>query len=592
MDVQTKNQKPRIDVGAEFEITVQNENDSKEMLAQIRPKEGNLIEPFPGVSYYDYDGNQVLYLSDLHLDQIVAESQCETIEDINTVINQIGQALERSYKEYVSYIKKNIIVLINGDIAHSSLLFEMFTKMEYRFLRNALIILGNHELWAYPKLSVEEIVEKYRKLSPVPVIHNEIVLFMDEVPDKEKTTHDVSYLIKRLSFDKVMRISQKELSKRMLSARVIMLAGIGFSGCNNVFNANSGIYGSTLSREEEITESKKFEALYDKFVVSSRAVKDRVLIVSTHMPIDNWKEPPTYEDGIIYISGHTHRNFFYDDGMQRIYADNQNGYYGRHPSFKCIYTDDVYDPFISYTDGIYEISKTDYLRFYQAKKMSMQLKREIQTLYMLKKKGFYCFIEQMPNGFLRILNGGRGSNLYENDVRYYYERMDKVIEQITGPLERYTAIQKHIAEAVKSFGGTGNIHGCIVDIDYFNHIYVNPFDLTIRGYYALDIIHKWVYYSISSLLEDHSPELFKKYKRLLKTESENALAPLAINQGLVDNHGIEYLDTDIYRASREIRKMQKLYNNVLNVWSNEEIPNTGLPGTKNRLSEAVVENDK
>ena len=84
-----------------------------------------------------------------------------------------------------------------------------------------------------------------------------------------------------------------------------------------------------------------FAELYDRFIAATKAIKDRVVIVATHMPINDWKKSSLYEDGIIYLSGHTHKNFFHDDGMIRIYADNQNGYHGRNPSFKCIYSDSV-----------------------------------------------------------------------------------------------------------------------------------------------------------------------------------------------------------------------------------------------------------
>ena len=139
------------------------------------------------------------------------------------------------------------------------------------------------------------------------------------------------------------------------------------------------------------------------------------------MPIDDWKKNPTYEDGVVYISGHTHRNFFHDDGIQRVYADNQNGYFGRHPSFKCIYCDDIFDPFITYEDGIYEITKFDYILFYRARRMCMQLSRKYSTIYLLKKNNNYCFLARLNSGKLSILNGGRGKSLSVKDVNYYYD---------------------------------------------------------------------------------------------------------------------------------------------------------------------------
>ena len=574
----------------DFEIIANNEKESYSVLQMQRPKEGELIQVGLFKPFYKFDGCQILYLSDLHLDNIIAASKCESMDDVHAVLERVGKELDKSYEEYANrFADDNIVVIIDGDITHSPHLFESFTGMRFRFLRKAFIILGNHELWEFPGSTVNEIVAEYIELSSVPILNNEIIIFEDSVADKNQALQYVCYHTRRLSYDAVMNLSTDELSKQMHSARMILLAGIGFSGCNNSFNANNGIYRDTLSREQEIIESEKFATLYDRFIAATRAVKDRVLVVATHMPIDDWKKNPTYEDGVVYISGHTHRNFFHDDGIQRVYADNQNGYFGRHPSFKCIYCDDIFDPFISYEDGIYEITKFDYILFYRARRMSMQLSREYSTIYLLKKNNNYCFLARLKSGKLSILNGGRGNSLSVKDVDYYYNLMDEMVDTVTSPLNQYTSIQKQISDAVKSFGGLGRIHGCIVDIDFYNHIYVNPFDLTIKGYYALDMVKKWVYTSIPAMLEKHSPNLYRNYQQLLETQSENALIPLVPKNRLESQPGEEYFETDIYKASREISRMQKIYNNILCYWNDSLIDQKGkyLEYTKKRQSRSI-----
>lgn len=550
----------------EFSITSQNEKESQTMLQLVRPKEGSILGP-----HYIYYGNQILYISDLHLDYIIAASKCKSIDDVRDVLLRIGRRLDDSYNEYVldTISDGNAIVLIDGDITHSPEVFKMFMEMDFRFIRKAIIILGNHELWAYPELSIEEKIKKYSELSPAPVVQNEIILLEDKVYENNKVSQYFYYNTKRLSYEIVMGMSVDALSKEMSSARMIMLAGIGFSGCNNEFNAKNGIYRAMLTRDQEILESKKIEALYDHFIAATRVLKDRVLVVATHMPLENWKSNPVHEDGIIYISGHTHRNYFHDDGVERIYADNQNGYYGRNPSFKCVYTDDSYDPFIAYSDGIYEITKSDYILFYRAKKMNMQLNRDYFELYMLKKGGTYCFLARLAKGQLSILNGGRGSRLIGKNVEYYYEKMDKIIDRLSIPLNKYMETQKHVSEAVKAFGGTGRIHGCIVDIDFYNHIYVNPVDLTMTPYFALSTVMKWVYDSVPTMLEEHSPVLYENYQRMLESEYADALVPFMTIQVSSIQSRVEYLETDIYKASREISKMQKLSNNVLCFWNDD-----------------------
>ena len=45
---------------------------------------------------------------------------------------------------------------------------------------------------------------------------------------------------------------------------MVDFGGIGFSGYNDEFNANNGVYRNVINREAEIDESKKFENLYNK----------------------------------------------------------------------------------------------------------------------------------------------------------------------------------------------------------------------------------------------------------------------------------------------------------------------------------------
>lgn len=132
------------------------------------------------------------------------------------------------------------------------------------------------------------------------------------------------------------------------------------------------------------------------------------------------------------------------------------------------------------------------------------------------------------------------------------------------PFKQFTKLLTEIAEAVKSFGGTGKIHGAIVDIDYYNHIYVNPFDLVITPYWAENIINKMAYPSISALLKARCPNLYVTYKKMDNNDTNKLI--LAKNTTTI-KEVIYYPDTDIYRASREVKKMQRLHSNILTVWT-------------------------
>ena len=192
--------------------------------------------------------------------------------------------------------------------------------------------------------------------------------------------------------------------------------------------------------------------------------------------------------------------------------------------------------------------------------------RPVFVLYMLKKKGYYCFIHEARNGSLCMLNGGAMKKLDRTDINYYYNNMDHVISLIKSPLDAYTNIQEQIADEVRKLGGTGRIHGCIIDLDFFNHIYLNPLDMKITGYSALNIINKKVYPNILSLLKNECPMMYANYQRYIKDPDNKSL--MIANKPAVSNSTMShiYLDTDIYRASREIKKMQKLHSNILSTW--------------------------
>lgn len=155
----------------------------------------------------------------------------------------------------------------------------------------------------------------------------------------------------------------------------------------------------------------------------------------------------------------------------------------------------------------------------------MNFGREINILYMLRRSGHYCFIHESTYGVLSILNGGALRHLERTDVKYYYDHMDEITSAIENPLNQYLDVQRRISEEIKQIGGDGRIHGCIIDIDWYNHIYVNPIDMKIVGYWAENMINKLVYPDIPSLLKVECPDYYKNYQKLLKEGGINLLLP-------------------------------------------------------------------
>ena len=80
----------------------------------------------------------------------------------------------------------------------------------------------------------------------------------------------------------------------------------------------------------------------------------------------------------------------------------------------------------------------------------MRLNRDLDTIYMLKKHSYYCFICKSKKGTLGLLNGGAYKNLKVNDIQYYYKNMDYVINVISKPLNQYTLLQRKVSNAVRS----------------------------------------------------------------------------------------------------------------------------------------------
>lgn len=191
----------------------------------------------------------------------------------------------------------------------------------------------------------------------------------------------------------------------------------------------------------------------------------------------------------------------------------------------------------------------------------------VKKIYMLKKHGYYCFIHDSQKK-LSIFNGGRIYGLVRYDIDYYYSNMDKMIAQIKKPLDKYTEFQRKIADEIKRIGGNGKIHGCIIDIDWSNHVYVNPVDLKLTVYWAADMVYKLVYPDIASLIRDKCPEFYENYKQLRNNDSSLIFISAETKEN-VDIRPVEYLSTDIYSTSFELCKMQRLESKILTTWKEQ-----------------------
>ena len=492
--------------------------------------------------------NQISYITDLHLMHRIQNAGCRSREDmILTLQNIVDVIVQESHD----------ITLIGGDVSSDFSIFELFVKL----LDNSacgnqtfLFVLGNHEFWEFPDLSVEQITDKYRKL----LEEYDMYLLQNDL-FYENEFDDMGII----PYAELQQMVYTELTEKLRCSRLVVLGSTGFSGYNGEFNANDGIYRNTINRETEIQESKKFENLCHKLL---SVLDQKNTVIFTHTPQEDWSSNPNPHAKFVYVSGHTHRNVFCDDGEERIYADNQIGYRNHNPHLKNFLINREYDYFLDYEDGIYEITPQAYQDFMRGCNISMDFSRKVHILYMLKKNGYYCFIQKNKQGLLSILHGGTLKRLEHKDIQYYYDHMDHIIATIKTPMDKYTAFQEKISDTIKKIGGVGRIHGCIIDIDFVNHVYVNPIDLTVTGYWASDMVQKVVYPNIPSLLKEECPQLYANYQKLIEGKQTDPLMPKQKKIELAMLTQI-YLNTDIYNASREISKMQRLHSRILTTWN-------------------------
>ena len=125
---------------------------------------------------------------------------------------------------------------------------------------------------------------------------------------------------------------------------------------------------------------------------------------------------------------------------------------------------------------------------------------------------------------------------------------------------------------MQSFGGDGTVHGCIVDIDFYNHIYLNTYDGKITPYYApYSIIDKYVYNTIPALLSSNCKQLYSNYKKMIAAGGSSDVIVKELEKGIIKIP--QYVsETDIYKPSRAMRKMQYLQElNVIRNWDDNLI---------------------
>ena len=140
----------------------------------------------------------------------------------------------------------------------------------------------------------------------------------------------------------------------------------------------------------------------------------------------------------------------------------------------------------------------------------------------------------------------------------------------------------------------GRVHGCIVDLDFSNHLFFNPYDGTITPYHALSTTDKYIYKSVDSLIAANRPEMLSAYRKKKKpiflenNKSCSSLDSVTVRNNLTalfsqypiepihqDKDGYLYTDTYMYCISDFFKQLQSIYDHhLITTWHDDFLPPT------------------
>lgn len=595
--------------GIEHPANVTQAKDAASSLPEIRAVELELPE-VPGTSLattasalpvlYDLTAGdnipnigKFFYITDLHLESQLGLTGMTTDEIKGKVAQKVDEMLGGLSKEDMA----DGVLLVGGDVADSEEVAKIFfDAVFFHFHGPIIFVLGNHELWdgctyangkSCQKRSIDEVVTAYKQFNKTKFgfeakmycLENEVLVCYknsmyqnsDEFGVGRKTAGMPRGGLCVLTEEMLLNTSTDDLREFFDECSMIVLGGLGFCGLNPRYNADTGLFRDRVSREEDVERSKRFRAVYDRVV--SCADNKRVVVL-THTQTEDWTTDAPHPNWV-YVNGHTHQNGLVktEDGVTVLY-DNQVGYKPKKWHLNQFSLEQYYDPFEAWADGIYRITPQQYMDFNAGRGIQMEYFRQQGDIYALKQKGIYMFMLQYGLG-LYLLRGGQKLNVFHG-LEYYAANLEKYVEKIQAAFRPYRNALDKIAAEVKRFGGSGYVHGSIVDIDYYNHIYLDPFDGYLMPYFALDVTDRREFRSVRELLEsspfpalgsDGTPML-SAYTKLLDAGGVSILAP-TVKEAALAVVPMEVLDEkNIYAPSRVMKSIQYLLDKgVVRVWN-------------------------
>lgn len=378
------------------------------------------------------------------------------------------------------------------------------------------------------------------------------------------------------------------LDNNVLSTeKFVIFGGCGFAKYNLTFNAINTLNARRFTREDEIEETNRFEEKYHEALDKAKAER-KPLLVLAHYPTEDWLENDQCDSQAVYFTGHTHRNTSECTEQRYIYSDNQIGYERKSIFFKTARLGTIQNPFIDYEDGCFEITTDQYCDYYRycgdplsGTSFINNVLRQGGRFFMIKHFGFYGFFTQNRSLGISICVGGKTRKIPRAyTISYLMENFDAMVSAYLTTVMPFRRAQEQISAEVQSLGLSGRIHGCIVDVDYYNHIMLNPLDGAISYYYSPVFGKLRLYKTFAELLENiDSDTLVGEQKRnILEDYALMATSKCLLSEeSFVTSDEVGKLVTieisgSVYSMSSRINQLQRLFTSrVLRDWNPELI---------------------
>lgn len=288
----------------------------------------------------------------------------------------------------------------------------------------------------------------------------------------------------------------------------------------------------------------------------------------------------------------------------------------------------------NYNDGIFDISLDDYWTFLSTnldefKKSLRPVFNKTDYVKLIKHNGFFMFVSVSPKEKYSILHGGR-LHLTKHPLEYYFDNLERYASAVIDHFSKYWDALRDLSTQIQSlepteqflrseyasylrfqnnFGRkskrdclsfdewyetqgkdyklTGKCHGCIVDVDFSNHIYVNPYDGTVTAYNAASMYDKNVYKNTRSLIAAQRPEMLPSFDEKItrgknsglivrnKNVKDNSLAPV---DDVISKQFVKVYDYDMYEISNKLKPLQNIYDmKLIQIWYDEILGDNALP---------------